>query len=195
MAERSIQVYGWAQESAEKFDYFLCGVTGGLFAYLGEHYTPRKLEFGISAFEPLALCLLVAAFFAGLRRIEYCSTAKRLNHDYLDAAEKAGKLTQALAKCSGSGPFYNSDGGEFTNLQELAAKRDCYMESKELFERSVEKVKDKANTAYKVRNSLLYFGFLALLLSKLLVPYAKGTPVATKATTNSPPSVTLTNTP
>ncbi len=43
MDERSIEVYGHYREAEQKLDYFVCGISGALFAYLGQHYIPHKL--------------------------------------------------------------------------------------------------------------------------------------------------------
>jgi hypothetical protein len=103
---RSIELFGITQKSSERFDYFVCGVAGALFAYIGEHYEPHKLEFGFSLLEPISLVMLACSFFVGLKQIETVIVQRRINYKILDVSERAGNMTRALS--GGNGPYYNT---------------------------------------------------------------------------------------
>jgi hypothetical protein len=92
----SIEVYRRSHEAAEKLDYFICGVGGALFAYIGQNYIPHKLEFGISLLEPLALIFLAGAFFAGLKRIETCNAQTNINHEQLKLNDESKELIKLI---------------------------------------------------------------------------------------------------
>ena len=99
MSERSIEVYFKADESSEKFDYFVCSVAGALFAYIGRDYVPRKLGLGIPLIEPLSLVFLVASFYCGIKRIECKIHARRLNHKRLTLRKgRAPRLPRSLKR-------------------------------------------------------------------------------------------------
>src|ERR1035437_185974 len=97
MAEsKSLLVYAGVRDAQQKYDYFIAGVTGALFAYIAQTYTPRRIELNPSVFEPLALVFLALSFYLALRRIENTTLIGMLNHQQLDANEKAGESAKAL---------------------------------------------------------------------------------------------------
>jgi hypothetical protein len=192
MSTRSIEIHKMAWESEEKLDYFVCGVAGALFAYLGQNYAPRKLEIGVSALEPLALLFLVAAFFVGMKRIETAIILKHLNQRMLDAAEKAGNLAKALA--ASSGPYGNEEGGEVYDRETALTMRQDYLEKRDATQAALEPVKRKAKQLYKWRNRCLYLGFCAVFAAKLLQPYSS-LKLSTTPATKTPMSITKTNMP
>jgi hypothetical protein len=170
VSTRSTDYFGQMQESSEKFDYFVCGVAGALFAYIGQSYHPQKLVFGISVLEPISLLMLAASFFVGLKHLEMVLVVRRINFLRLDAAEKIGGLTEALN--SGPGPYYNATGPEFLDREQTQALRKQYLDQMKLLVGDREVATTKAATFYRVRNALLFLGFLAIFLSKILQPYA-----------------------
>jgi hypothetical protein len=169
MSNRSIDAFARAHESLEKFDYFICGVGGALFAYLGQHYLPKKFELGPSAFEPLALVLLATSFFVGLKRVEVINYLMQLNAQMLDAAEQAGGRLQALVQ--GPGPYFNSVGGEVTDRQTVESERVEYLQFKEAIEKKLTEGRAKAIKLYHIRNTFLVLGFVSIFLAKVLQPY------------------------
>ena len=155
----SIEVYRRSHEAAEKLDYFICGVAGALFAYIGQNYIPRKLEFGISLLEPLALIFLAGAFFAGLKRIEVCSAQTSINHDQLKLNDEAKELIKLI-------------GPSLENKDLFQSQPDRNIFQTENLKKLLNKVYLKNSRYYKLRNRLLALGFGAIFLSKLLSPYA-----------------------
>ena len=167
---RSVEVYFKMQESEEKFDYFLCSITGALFAYMAQNYVPKRLEFGVSALEPLALHFLVSSLFVGLLRIGYTTSFKRLNHIMLDAGEKAGKIATVLAQ--GGATYINELGGKISDRKMMELERQHYLEVGKNAEHGLERGKEKLVQTYRWRNISLCAGFILLLAGKLLQPYA-----------------------
>jgi hypothetical protein len=184
---RSVEMHFRMQESQEKFDYFLCSVTGALFAYMAQNYVPKKLELGISALEPLAMLVLVGSFFTGLLHIGYFNDFRRLNHVMLNAGEKAGKFATALAQGNIGGIYINEEGGQITGAQTMEIERRRCLEEIELCELGLAKGKRKMARVYWWRNALLCAGFLLLLGAKLLQPYSHS---AQHSTISPPPTLT-----
>jgi hypothetical protein len=163
-------VFEGARDGQQKFDYFMVGLTGALFAYIAQTYKPRELGINPSSLEPLALVFLALSFFIGLKRIETSLAAMRLNHDMLDCAEKAGLLTKAIAEGTGDG--YNAESGEFVSYQELPERRQRYMIQSQAAREVLESTINRGARYYSYRNHFLFAGFAAIFLAKLLLPYA-----------------------
>lgn len=157
MTLRSIKMFGKYQQSSGKFDYFVCGVAGALFAYIGQHYSPQKLEFGVSALEPASLLFLATAFFVGLKQIEMDIVIKRINFLMLDAAERAGKLTKALTR--GNGPYYNEDGGDILDRRTVESLRLRHLQNRDALKPKLDAAIEKASRFYKVRNFFYFSAF------------------------------------
>jgi hypothetical protein len=68
----SLELYKKSQDAADKFDYFVCAVSGSLFAYIAEHYSPKPLAIDVYLLEPISLLLLAASFICGVKRIAVC---------------------------------------------------------------------------------------------------------------------------
>jgi hypothetical protein len=168
---RSIELFGITQQSSEKFDYFVCGVAGALFAYIGEHYTPQRFEIGISLLDPSALLFLAGAFFVGLKQIETVIVMRRINFKIVDSSERAGNMTKALSGGTG-GPYYNEEGGEILTLADVHRIRQERIQEREALQPKLQEATLKAQRLYKVRDWLLILGFLCVFASKILKPYA-----------------------
>src|ERR1017187_1350311 len=97
MSEKADEVFGLSHKSSEKFDYFLCSVSGALFAYIAQTFTPQRLDNPFSALQTASLLFLAISFYAGIRRIQYRNAMIRENHVMLANAEHAAKLTELLS--------------------------------------------------------------------------------------------------
>lgn len=171
MAEqKSTQLYHAAREAQQKFDYFVAGTAGALFAYVAQTYTPRKLHFGPTALEPLALVFLALAFYFGMKRIESTSRVMRLNQIEISEAEMAGNLTKAISEATGA-TGYNPESGEIVSLAELPARREAHMRAAAEAERLYKAAVDKGDRFFRLRNVCMYLGFAAIFAAKLLQPY------------------------
>ena len=119
MSERSIEIFKMSQAAWDKFDYFVCGSSGALFAYIAQTYVPQKLALWYPLLEPLALLLLAGSFVVGLLRIESCGHLGTLNFKLLHAGECAGELTKFLASPPADDRLINLSDGEVYNLQQI----------------------------------------------------------------------------
>src|ERR1035437_1606045 len=83
MNEISKAIYEREHTSVEKFDYFVCSVAGALFAYIGQTYTPHKLDSLHSVLMPLALLYLTLCFGFGFKRIQLSNIGTKLNKEVI----------------------------------------------------------------------------------------------------------------
>jgi hypothetical protein len=173
MNERSIEVYGTMHGASVKFDYFICSVSGALFAYIAQTYSPHKIEVGFSILEPISLLLLAVSFFAGLKRIETANTITRLNHNMLESDEKAGEIAKTLASrdLKPHHTFVNVVGGESIDVSTLQNLRLQYMEASKKSKSAIAKQNKLAVRYYKIRDIFLLLGFLTIFSAKVLQPY------------------------
>lgn len=167
--KKSLVVFRAGQEAAQKFDYFMAGLTGAIIAYIAQAYTPKKLAFDHHSLEPLGLVLLALSFYFGLKRIESTITATRMNFQSLHESESAGAYTKAIAE--GRSPLaYNPSTGEIVG-DDLHGRRDRHMKRSERASELHEEVATKASRYYKLRNWFLLAGFAAIFSAKILSPY------------------------
>ncbi len=171
--DKSMVAYQEGKDAQQKFDAFLVGICGALFAYIAQTYVPRKLALDPSIFDPLALVLLAISFFAGLKRMEAMMQASRFNFHILDSGKNIGSLMEIQAKGVTDGFFKSS--GEILSVSEIPKVLDAYekkrREARTLFEKSA----TTAQRCYRIRNLFLLLGFASIFLSKLLSPYFAAT--------------------
>jgi len=178
MNSRSDELWGKLNESTEKFDYFICGITGALFGYIAQTYTPQKIDGLIPVLMPLSLLFLIVSFYAGVRRIQYVQLAARLNQNMLFYSEMAGKLTTELLKADETGAtiLVNQSTGE-TFAREVAEQlRSANIEQSKKAKTLMDKQRPKAAKFGKLRDGFLVVGFIFILLSRVLQPYHQSKP-------------------
>jgi len=165
--ERSDKVYDNWRQGAEKFDYFVLGVTGALCAYISQTYTPEKLGLNPGTLELLSLVLLVCAAAAGFKRVETVIEITRLNHWVLRANEERGEL---ISK-SRSQPILNKLTGDILSPQEVQQHLNALARSIPSFDLQVKNAQSSALHWYRIRNSLILVGFVVLVSAKILSAY------------------------
>ncbi len=169
MAQRGIVAYEAFRSESGKFDYFMCALIGAVFAYIAESYRPHELTFGPTLLEPTAVVLLAIALFCGVKRLERVVVTLMVNHTLLDDAETRAKLVEALN--SAEFPVLRSTG-------ELLEREDCTKRVVELRQREaahremIARHKRAAGRYYSWRQKTMFLGLGALVLHRLLLPYA-----------------------
>lgn len=165
--ERSDALFEKWRESTEKFDYFVLGVLGAMFAYVSQGYKPEKLGLNPGTLELAALLTLVLAAVAGFRRIEATNQATLINQRILHANERRGVMTQVVQR----GPGLNTQTGR-TYTPEFATQQIPQINKHiEQLEPQLKITQDRALYSYKGRNYLTIVGFLLLLGAKLWTAY------------------------
>lgn len=164
--ERSDKIYdGWRQ-AADKFDYFVLGVTGALCAYISQQYKPTKIGLNPGTLELAALIILVAAAVAGFKRIEKTMLLSRVNHKWLRTKEERGALMAA-----GSGALFNQGTGDIYSPDMVPQLIRSKTEAIPILAAQIAHIGGQAELFYGVRNWLIFVGFCALVASKVWLAY------------------------
>ena len=165
--ERSDKVYDNWRQGAEKFDYFVLGLTGALCAYISQTYTPEKLGINPGTLELLSLALLVSAAIAGFKRVETIIEITRLNHWMLRTNEERG----ALISKSRSQPMLNESTGDILSPQMVQQHVNALTRSIPSFDLQIKNAQLSALRWYRIRNVLILAGFVVLVSAKVLSAY------------------------
>lgn len=94
MADRSVVTYEHYRDAAQRFEYFILGISGALCAYIGQHLTPQKLGLTPYGLELFSLLLLVGSVFVSFKRMEKVIACHGLNHRLLSLYEHVGNWSQ-----------------------------------------------------------------------------------------------------
>jgi hypothetical protein len=165
--ERSDKVFDSWRQAAEKFDYFILGVTGALCAYISQVYKPARLGLNPDTLELLALILLVCSAIVGFRRIERSIEVTLLNHRLLRTNEERG----ALVSKAQSGPLVNESTGDILSPQMVQQHIQEISAAIPNLRIQAERASTAASRAYHLRNWLILIGFGALMYAKVWSAY------------------------
>ena len=169
MSEKADEVFGLSHKSSEKFDYFLCSVSGALFAYIAQTFTPQRLDNPFSALQTASLLFLAISFYAGIRRIQYRNAMIRENHVMLANAEHASKLTELLSNPGDS--FRNKRTGKNEDRQTVQNQHQVYVDASNRAAATLQFVRTRAKRHGKAQVVFLLVGFLTIFSAKVLQPY------------------------
>lgn len=169
MSEKaSVIAYQKHQEAAQKFDYFITGLTGALCAYIVKDWKPEKIDhFGPEVLQVAALLILFASAIAGFKRLEWVNISLGKNHEWLDASESRGALAEALQ--GGGGRIGVNAAGDIVSSDSLLPRYNALTNLTPAIKAQLDKAADKAGQWYKWRNRLLFVGFALLLASRVTV--------------------------
>lgn len=164
--ERSDKIHADWRQAAEKFDYFVLGVTGALCAYISQKYEPEKIGFNSGTLELIALVILVAASIVGFRRIEKTIQLTLVNHRLLRAKEEKGSLIS-----EGPGPLLNQATGDIFSPEMIQTMIRLKTTEIPLIAKEAEQLSSQALFAFKARNYLILIGFCMLVFAKVFSAY------------------------
>lgn len=163
--ERSDKLHFAWQEAAQRFDYFLAGVSAALVAYVGQSLTVQAFGWNGPTIEVGAVVCFCGAFYAGAKRIEamnYSQLTSIEQHYHIESAsskEKAAGESDFL-KDLVSGQVYLPDGliDEAKEHRAIAAKSATKGQEAQKW----------GLRFYKWRNWLLLAGFSLLAAARVL---------------------------
>lgn len=166
--ERSVEIHTAHREAAEKFDYFVTGLTTALVAYIGERLPPTRLGANAHTIEVAALSCLVASVFFGFRRIEYAMAFLQINHHDLRLSEQRGMLMSVI---SSGQPGFNPHTGEVWTPQRAQQVLAQLVEPQRQIDEQLERERRRTLRLYRWRNRFLFLGFALLVIARLLPAY------------------------
>jgi membrane protein implicated in regulation of membrane protease activity len=166
-AQRSPAAYEEYREAAQRFEYFVLGVSVALIAYVGRTLEPHKLGWSAYSLQIMAVAILVASAVVGFLKMRQIVFLSQCNHDKLHLEERSGILLSTIQ----NGPFLNALSGEYwteadvkkevTNIQQILPDRL----------KQLDKIESKITKLDKWRNALLAVGFISLVVGRILEPY------------------------
>ena len=165
--QRSIIAFEHYREAAQRFEYFVTGVSVALVAWVGQ--TLHAQKFGCNAYtiEVASIALVVVSIILGFKRIETGIYIHQLNHDLLDMGEERGTL---MSNAQG---FMNELSGEVFTPDVIQKKVKAINATLPIVQEKIKAAQGKILHYYHWRNWLLLCGFIGLFASKILVPYFK----------------------
>jgi hypothetical protein len=152
------------RESAQKFEYYLLGVTVVVLGYEGKMIIPERLGANSYTIEIIGIFILVLSVVAGFRHIESMIATSSLNHEILSRESKRARLAK------GKFAYENFTGKELT----IEEKERALFELRNQVDRLTPALEGWIVSSYRwnrVRMWLLLAGFVALLAAKILKPY------------------------
>ncbi|MDF1811416.1 MAG: hypothetical protein P1V20_04360 [Verrucomicrobiales bacterium] len=167
--EKADAVYDAAHAAQQKFEYFLTGSIGAMFAYTAQTYNPEKLGVNPSTIEAAAIITFAVAFFLGICRISAIYISLAISYEQLHARADAKAIREGLKTVDSVAESLSPQQKENRDqLRQLLA-------SKESRSQSAQALRDEAHRKgllyHNSRNYLLMLGFGLLICSKLWTPY------------------------
>lgn len=186
--ESTIAAFERSSKAQIKFDYFMCGVAGALFAYIAQTYAPQKLDNCFSILQTASLLMLAISFYCGIKRIQTTNAVLRLNYKTFNANDVAENITGCL-KDEKALVATHAATGKPTTRQELEGQRANLLQLIDNYKKEVLVLQKKGNRLGWIQVNFLFFGFLLILVAKISQPYQSDfspRPNATNRTMNTP---------
>jgi len=156
----------WLQ-AAQKFDYFMAGLSAAVTAYAAKTVTPAPIALSPGTLDLLGFFFFLVASVAAFKRIETFNAGLKVNYGKLDAEDRAASLEGALEQdleviVRGEGP---------RSPEEVAKTAKGWRKAAASLDTTLDKLGRKAVTYYNLRNAALLCGVLALVASRIWASY------------------------
>lgn len=162
--ERSDALYYAWRDAAEKFEYFVTGVSGALAAYVGQHLTVTTWALNGTTLELASLACFAASFLAGVHRMELWVMQQSLNETYVRLLETAGSSIEAAQYPVSLSRLT----GQIMHSRELLARAQASREGAEELRTRLDAISDAGTRWYVARNAFLGVGVAMLVAARLL---------------------------
>lgn len=165
MSEQSNILFQHTREGAQRFEYFLLGISLALCAYVGQTVRPEKLGFSPYTLEVVSVVILIGSIVTGFKRIEAMIATSSLNHDVVDLQARRARLVKREPSLDErTGAVLN----EFQMDYAISEMTRVLPGRQEALLAAV----TKARRYYRLRNWLLAIGFCGLFAGRILSAYA-----------------------
>ncbi len=169
MADKtSLQAYEWWMEAAQKFDYFIAGISTALAGYLGQNFRPERLGWSPGLLELLSMLAFVGAVAASLKRIESTVHALRVNVQQLEKSEIAVQLAEAIELET---PVRFRESGKEVDSTYLRQAHASHEEMVKAAQDITKQIQARAQRWYTTRTYFLVSGFLLLIAARVWQAY------------------------
>jgi hypothetical protein len=174
--------YKTAVDVGQKFDYWVAGIIGAVLAYSAQHYEPRRYDNLIACIEPIALVVLLVAFWFSFERLRLSFLEANGSHEMTGQQMETDKLRQAIRAFP--------DGAEDTERGLLTGdqmreeikklRKEIDVKRKEL-----DALEVRSTRAFKLRQYSFACGLALLLVAKFLAPIPPQPPAKPAASTGN----------
>lgn len=155
------------RSSAQRFDYFMAGLSAAVTAYAAKTVTPAPLGATPATLELLGFAFFLIAAVAAFKRIEYFNTGLKVNYGKLDGLEKA----EGLEKAMDEGLDVVERGHGPRRREEVASAAAGWRTSAASLSSTLDELGRKASRYYNLRNVALLCGVLALVAARIWASY------------------------
>ena len=165
-------LFSKSHAAIDKFDYFMCSVSAGLCAYIGQTFSPHNSSLGYSLFTMMALISLALSFYGGYKRIQYNIAITKENQRLLELEEKLRQACETIEQMkdkekAGSGiAIFTTDTGKKYTLSEKENQKESFQIEIAKLNQAIKSDLDSAIRYAKSRDYSLLFGFLGVLFAK-----------------------------
>lgn len=171
MSHESAKIlYQVTQSAEQKFEYFLTGAIGAMFAYTVQNYTPHRLDFSPSTLEPIAIICLAGAFICGLKRIECVFHVSGIGYQQHQEIGDAEKKEAAIWMIVTEPEKHQARQG--STLESLEKEAQAHRGRAQSAEPLLDSLNTKVKRYYTYRNRLMHAGFFLVVVAKIAVPYS-----------------------
>jgi hypothetical protein len=166
----SLTIFEKEHAAREKYIYFVCGLAGALFAYIGKDYFPVHPLDLVAKLNIWAMVCLMLCLVSGMARIQVYIEGLSINRDELVAEEELKNLRECWVKHkSGESNFTmaHKTGKKYTTIEELQKDIEALQKAKDATHKRMEKWFRWATGLLIICNCFLAFGFLLIVFAKL----------------------------
>ncbi len=160
---RSDSAFWTWSESAEKFDYYLCGLIAAVAAFTLRDLGSLSHFWSPPGVEMVSVLLLLSGVALGLKRIEATIEIKLLQHRRLYCEETRGKLGDPRLPALG----YNAATGDMLSAEAREAEWKRASIELELLRGKLDARLNRAGLFYRWRNRVFLIGVLGLVIAKI----------------------------
>lgn len=166
-------LYQATQAAEQKFEYFLTGAIGAMFAYTVQNYTPQRLHLTPSTLEPIAIICLAGAFFFGLKRLECLFHKLGISYEQHQEIGYAQVTEEAIRRLVTEPSKYQLRPG--STIESLEKEAQAHRSRAQTAEPLLDSLETTVQHYYTWRNSLMLAGFSLVVAAKIASPYSTHT--------------------
>ena len=157
-------LYTHTREAAQRFEYFLLGISIALCAFEGQTLKPEKLGWNGYTFQVASVIALVVSIVFGFLRVQAMIATSGLN------AEIFERQTKRIRLLKGESMFDNTTGQPPNEFQRHYTATELNREI-EIFQKHLDSARRADHRWFLWQKGGLALGFGGLLLTKIVTPY------------------------
>ncbi|WP_411825418.1 hypothetical protein [Luteolibacter sp. AS25] len=162
-------LYQATQAAEQKFEYFITGAIGAMFAYSVQSFIPRCIDSIFAALEPVAIICFAVAFLCGLRRMECLFNFLGISYEKNLALGDAKVTEEALRRMAADPIQYRLREG--LSVEAVAKDAQADRSRAKSADPLLDSLGKKVRTLHHWRNRLMIAGFFLIFSARIVTPY------------------------